>query len=105
MNNDLETKLKELKQGYVIKLRGILLELNSLVSVLQVDIQEIYSKIHTVSGTSGMYGLSEISEMSTELEFYLKPLRENPGSIDKEELEDKIRKYINQVEEMLAVGE
>lgn len=98
MNNSLEEKLKELKIGYLKKLESVHSELKTLLLADVVDINEIYSKIHTISGTSGMYGISDLSNVSTEFEFYLKPLRENPDSINIDELKNKFSGFIDFLE-------
>lgn len=105
MNNNLEEKIKELKKGYIIKLKGILAELKTLLNADKIAIDEVYPKVHTISGTSGMYGISDLSNASTEFEFYLKPLKENPSSINANEFHSKFSDYLCFLEETISTGE
>lgn len=104
-NNDLQKKLNELKIGYLIKLKTVLSELKALLIAQTLNINEIYSKVHTISGTSGMYGISDLSNASTEFEFYLKPLKENPDSVNINELKNKFSDYIDFLEKTISIGE
>lgn len=105
MNSDLEEKLKELKKGYLNKLKDTFPEIKILLNNEPINIQEIYSKVHTIAGTSGMYGLKDLSEASTEFEFYLKPLKENPNTINIEELKKYFLNYIEHLEKTISIGE
>jgi hypothetical protein len=102
VNNNLEEKLKELKIGYLKKLGIVLSELKTLLADDKIVIEDLYSKIHTISGTSGMYGISELSNASTEFEFYLKPLKENPDSANINELRSKFSDYIDFLEKTIS---
>lgn len=102
MNNDLAEKLKELRIGYLNKLRESYPAIKTLVDEEPINIQEIYSKIHTISGTSGMYGLKEVSDISTEFEFYLKPLKENPDLIKIDEFKEKFSNYLNELQKTIG---
>lgn len=97
MNDDLEKKLKELKKGYLNKLKDTFPEIKILLNNEPINIQEIYSKVHTIAGTSGMYGLKNLSELSTEFEFYLKPIKESPDLIEIEEFKNKFLNYLNEL--------
>lgn len=105
MNSDLEEKLKELKKEYLNKLKDSFPNFKILLNNEPINIQEIYSKVHTISGTSGMYGLKNLSEASTEFEFYLKPLKENPDTINIEELNNYFLNYIKCLEKTITTGE
>ena len=105
MNNDLEEKLKELRKGYLNKIKGTILDFKVLSDEEPININEVYSKVHTISGTSGMYGLKDLSSTSTEFEIYLKPLKENQNSINTEELKDKFSIYLKDIEKILSGGE
>lgn len=109
MNNDLENKLQGLKQIYLKKLETVLSELKALFDSEQTDINELYSRVHTISGTSGMYGLKQISEISTEFEIYLKKIKEalqaGMGSINFNELRDKFSQYLSNLEKGILKGE
>ena len=67
MNNNMHDKLKELRRGYLYKLRETFSQFKSLNEENPLNIQEIYMKTHTISGTSGLYGLLDLSEISTDL--------------------------------------
>lgn len=105
MNNNLESKLKEFKKGYLKKLEDIILGFKTLLNDKDINIEELYKKVHTISGTSGMYGLKEISDISTEFEFYLKLLKENIGIINEDELKNKILNFINDIEKIALTGD
>lgn len=109
MNNDLENKLQGLKQIYLKKLETVLAELKILFESEQIDVNELYSKVHTISGTSGMYGLHQISDISTEFEIYLKKIKAIVNSdsdlINKEELRDKFSQYLLNLEKEILKGE
>ena len=72
MNKDFEQKLIELRKGYIKKLKDLPSSFIDLSHEEPININEIYLKVHTISGTSGMYGLSDLSNASTEFEIYLK---------------------------------
>lgn len=101
MNNNFEEKLKILKQGYITKLKTMLEEFKSIYSQEVLNVNEIYSKVHTISGTCGMYGLSDLSERSTNFELYLKPLKEAPSILNQEDLRIKYSDYLNDLENLL----
>lgn len=105
MNNSLEEKIKELRQGYVNKLRETFPELKDLLYQEPINILDIYSKVHTIAGTSGMYGLQYLSELSTKFEFYLKPLKENIVPINTDEFKIKFSEYLDSIEKIILVGE
>lgn len=105
MDNKLEEKLKELKKEYFKKLESMLLNFKSLLTDENINIEEIYSKVHKISGTSGMYGISDLSEASTELELYLKPLRENPDNINLEELKNNFTNYLDYIGNIISERE
>jgi hypothetical protein len=105
MNNDLQNKLNELKKGYIKKLENVILRLEELLICEKIDIIELYSIIHTNSGTSGMYGLKNLSSISTEFELYLKEKKETPDLINQEELKNKLGKYIQSMKEIILTGE
>lgn len=102
MNNNLEEKIKELRKGYLKKLENILSKFKTLLTDENINIEEIYLQVHTISGTSGIYGITNLSKESTELEFYLKPLRENPGNINIEELKNKFTSYFDCIQEVIS---
>lgn len=105
MNNELVEKLIELRKGYLNKLKEAFPDFKVLLNNDSINIQELYSKVHTISGTSGMYGLKDLSNASTEFEIYLKPFKENPNTVNIEELKNKLKIYLSDIEKMLLEGE
>lgn len=100
MNESLEDKLKELRKGYLKKLEDLLVGFKVLSNAEKIDIVELYSKVHTISGTSGMYGLQELSNISTDFEVYLKEVKENIDFLNQEELKKKLLGYIAGIEKL-----
>lgn len=101
--DDLKNKLNELKKGYLKKLEDILANLKNLLSNEKIDIEELYSNIHKISGTSGIYGLSEISNISTEFEFYLKEIKNGITIIKEQELRTMLLEYIENIDAILDI--
>lgn len=102
-NNSLSSKINELKKGYLKKIENMLLDLKLLISGNQIDINELYLKVHTISGTSGMYGLADLSSISTEFEIYLKNLKEQINT-DSKDLIKKSTDYIDYLEKVVVSG-
>lgn len=105
MDNSLENKLNELKISYLKKLETIISSFKKNLEENILDAKEIYSQVHTISGTSGMYGYQKISEYSTEFEIYLKLIKESIESLDREELKKKFLEYIVNMEKYISAGE
>ena len=105
MNSELENKLKELKKGYMKKLEVVVVEFAALLECEKIDIEDIYSRVHTISGTSGMYGLNELSDMSTNFEVYLKKAKEDINSINHEELKNMFSDYTKSIARIVQAGE
>lgn len=101
MDKNFERKLNELKKGYSNKLKESYPSFKDLLDENPLNVQEIYSRVHSISGTSGMYGLNELSNLSTEFEFYLKSIKENFDSINIEELKIKLSKYLEDLNNLL----
>lgn len=104
MDKNFEEKFIELQKGYLNKLRENFPSFKALLNEEPINLQEIYSRVHTISGTSGMYGLSDVSNISTDFEFYLKPLKENPNLVKIEELKNRFLNYLDSIE-IVLVGE
>lgn len=104
MADSLQNKLNELKRGYLKKLEGVLSEFYILLEAQKIDYNEIYTKVHTISGTSGMYGLKSLSDISTEFEYYLKDIK-NGIDYSEEELKNKFLKYVNSLKKNIFEGE
>ena len=98
MDNDLQAKINILKQGYLKKLEGMILEFKAILEKISLsNIEELYSKVHTISGTSGMYGLSELSSFSTDFEVYLKKINNDKKIYNEDVLKDLLIKYIDDI--------
>lgn len=102
MNNSLEDKIKELKVGYLKKLEDVLAELITLLNAEKINVDVLYSKIHTIAGTSGMYGLNELSNISTDFEVYLKEIKADIDSVDEGALRTKFSTYLLNLRDILA---
>lgn len=103
---NLHDKLKELKKGYLKKLESHCKDFEELAGTLSCDnVEELYKKVHTISGTAGMYGLKELSEFSTEFEMYLKTLREGFNISEKSILEENFQKYLDKLKETITTGD
>lgn len=100
MNDNLTEKLKELKKQYLVKLASIVDELEKLTNS-EIIITELYSIVHKISGTSGMYGLRDISNLATDFEFYLKPLKDDISTINPDELSEKTKKFIQDLKTLV----
>lgn len=106
MNNDLEIKLKELRRGYLAKLKPVIEGFSILLNKPeQLNVDELYSKVHTISGTSGMYNLKELSELSNDFELYLKNIKDNTCKLKENELKEWLEKYIKKIEKTILLGE
>lgn len=106
MDNNLESKLKELKKGYLKKLETLLPSfMDMLEATDKIDLTELYSKVHTISGTSGMYGLKELSDISNEFEIHLKGVKDNKGLVDEQELKERLNPYIESIKKAILNGD
>lgn len=104
MNKEFEEKFKELQKGYLNKLKENMQGFKALLHETPFNFQEIYSRVHTISGTSGMYEMPDLSNISIEFEIYIKPIKENPDSADIEEFKTRFSNYLDSIEKLL-VGE
>lgn len=100
----LNDKIDEFRKAYLKKLEDVIAGLKYFLDNEKNNIDEIYSKVHQISGTCGMYGLRELSSISTELEFYLKKLKNDNGIMIESELHEIFLKYIKDVETILKRG-
>lgn len=101
MNDDLSKKLDVLKQMYIVKLKCIINEFWELFDNENIDASDLYLKIHSISGTSGMYGLTEIGDVSSEFELYLKSLNNDINFSNDEEFRNKFSAYIKTLNDIL----
>lgn len=101
MDKSFEEKFKELKKAYLDKLRETLPSFKALLYENPMNIQEIYSRVHTISGTSGMYEVSDLSDISVEFEIYLKPIKENLALINIEEFKNRFSNYLDSIEKVI----
>lgn len=102
MQNNLEEKLKELKKAYIVNLKTSILELKENFDSNNPDVVQIYSKVHKIAGTSGMYGFVELSKEANEFEFYLNVVKDNLESINKVELCKKFDDFVICVEKIIC---
>lgn len=105
MDKNFEEKFKELRKGYINKLKSSFIEFKALLYENPININEIYSRVHTISGTSGMYGINDVSKLSTEFEIHLKPFKDNLVPINIEELKTNFLNYLESMETALSIGE
>lgn len=104
--NNLQKELEKLKLGYLKKLEGMVTDFWIIhKEISHSNIDTLYIKVHTISGTSGMYGLSELSDASTEFEIYLKEIKNDINLMNEAELKEKLFKYIKNIERIVAQGE
>lgn len=104
MDKNFEDKFKELQKGYLNKLKENFPSFKALLNETPLSINEIYSRVHTISGTSGMYEIPELSDISVDFEIYLKPIKENPDLVKNEELKDRFSNYLDSIE-IVLLGE
>ena len=102
MDNNFENKLNELKNAYLKKLETTVQELENVFEQEEEKIKTVYLIVHKIAGTSGMYGLSKISNLSNGFEEYLK---QNDGIINIEEFETKFIDYIEKLKDIILAGE
>lgn len=101
MDKQFEEKFKELQTGYLNKLRENFPSFRALLSENPLNIPEIYSRVHTISGTSGMYEMSDLSDISIDFEIYIKPIKDDPFSANIEELKKKFSDYLDNIEKII----
>lgn len=75
-----ETKFTELFNAYSNSLPNKLKEIETLWVEIQKNenteiIFELHRKVHSLYGSSGIYGYNEISQAANELQIFLKPLQ------------------------------
>lgn len=106
MVNKLEEKLGLLKKQYIAKLPSVIHGIKVLWNSLcdhwdNVQICELHRQVHSISGTSGIYGLTNISQTSRDLERFLNQFLENPlvDRIQKQDVQHllmELEKSVNQ---------
>lgn len=106
MVQKLEEKLGLLKQQYLAKLPSVIHDIKVLWNALcddwdHLQICELHRQVHSISGTSGIYGLTNISHTSRDLERFLNQFLENPPAdrIQKQEVQHllmELEKSVNQ---------
>ena len=104
MDNSIQDKLNILKIGYIKKLETLVPEFKNYIQNTDVaKIDEIYIKVHTISGTSGMYGLIELSEISSDFEVYLKDIKSDVSLYIESDFKERFCKYIDEIERTIKV--
>lgn len=101
MDKDFIEKFNVLRKGYLNKLKDNLPSFRALLDENPINIAEIYSRVHTLSGTCGMYELPELSKLSVNFETYIKPIKENPDLINIEEFKNKFVIYLDNIETVI----
>lgn len=101
MDKNFLENLNKLKKSYIKKLKLSVSDFEMILNNGTIDIQDLYQRIHKISGTSGMYGLFEISNISSSLEFYLKKFKDNPEKINQEDLKQNLSEYLKSFKEFL----
>jgi len=100
MNADMQkinAKLEVLKKAYSQKIKSHIEDLKTFLAE-GFQPEDIYSIIHSISGTSGMFGMSEVSALATDFEFFLKELKNKPKGTDQNILNEKLEKFIRDLE-------
>lgn len=102
MDKNLQEQLRILKLEYIKKLERMIPEFNILLEKTTISIiDELYLKVHTISGTSGMYGLNELSTFSTNFELYLKKIKNDENCYEEPILKGLLIEYINNIENII----
>jgi len=78
---EFQSKFKLLKQEYIDKLPQMISELSIAINDFLQDpteesIKKAYTVVHNLSGSSGLYGYSDISKKSKEFDKIIKPFLE-----------------------------
>lgn len=102
MDKQFEEKFKELQAGYLNKLKENFPSFRALLSENPLNIQEIYSRVHTISGTSGMYEMLDLSNISIDFEIYIKPIKEDPHCANMEEVKNRFSNYLDNIEKIIV---
>lgn len=102
MDKTFEEKFKELQTGYLNKLKENFPSFRALLNENPLNIKEIYSRVHTISGTSGMYEMHDLSKISMDFEAYLKPIKDDPHCVNMEELKNKFANYLDKIEKIIV---
>lgn len=103
MENSLEYKINKFKEGYLIKLReNINIFEDFICCINDINVETLYSEVHKISGTAGMYGLKELSEFSTEFELYLIDVKKEILEVDKNDLKTKLIQYVEKIKNISA---
>lgn len=81
LSEEFQSKFELLKQGYINKLPQMVSELSTTVNDFlqnptEETIKKVYLLVHNLSGSSGLYGYSDISVKSKEFESVIKPFLE-----------------------------
>lgn len=106
MSINLQEELRKLKVEYLKKLEKMIPDFWIIYKETGTpNIDNLYLKVHSISGTSGMYGLSELSEVSTQFEMYLQGLKDDINLINEVELKERLFKYIKEIKNINTKGE
>lgn len=105
-NLSLEEKLENFKKAYLQKLQQEVVVLKELLDCSEEDLQETLKTtcaiVHKISGTSGMYKLTEISEISIAFENYTEQGLENTHELLYTEFQEKFKAYLTNLDYLIA---
>lgn len=105
MENNLKSRLNKLKICYLIDLKNKIEIFNNMIDNLnQLNIDELYGEVHKISGTGGIYGLKELSNASTNFEFYLKNIKNSNFQTNEVELKNKLIQYVKNIQKSIRGG-
>ena len=110
---DFEKKLNIVKNNYLERLnekynllkkfKDCIFKAENLKDENSVNsFQEAYGLIHKLSGSSAMFGFSEIGQTSNKLELLLKEFMENGYSSDKEVILQNFEILLNEIEKAIT---
>jgi HPt (histidine-containing phosphotransfer) domain-containing protein len=101
MTDGFNAKLDTLKKMYVEKLRALIPEFELIILSEKIDVKEIYQRVHKISGTAGMYGLAGISDLASQFEEYLKPIKDDLNLENQNDIKKKTSEFFDKYKDMV----
>ncbi|MDD3013932.1 MAG: hypothetical protein PHC34_09550 [Candidatus Gastranaerophilales bacterium] len=103
LSEEFQSKFELLKQGYIDKLPQLINELSITVNQFlqnptEEAVKKAYTVVHNLSGSSGLYGYSDISVKSKEFDKVIKPFLEKEELPTEENMifaRQKFMEYLN----------
>lgn len=94
-----------LKIEFNKKLPGLVNELQISMNEVNTDptiknLKSLYVKVHNLAGSSGLYGFSNITNLSRDFEQYIKPFveqTENISTVDLSQLNEMFMQYMHNI--------